>query len=1055
MKCNLFLHVVLGISVVLCGFSPDVRGEESIEYNRDIRPILAENCFACHGPDSAARKADLRLDKRDAALQAAAIAEGKPNESSLIQRIKSDDLEVVMPPPSTHKKISAEQLELLEKWIAAGGNYQPHWSYMAPQAKEPPAVTKENWIKNPIDRFVLSRLESMGLEPAPEADRTTLARRAALDVTGLPPTPEMLEEFLKDDRSDAYEKYVERLLQSERWGEHRGRYWLDYARYADSHGIHFDNFREIWAYRDWVIQAFNRNMPFDQFTIEQLAGDLLPNPTLDQKIATGFNRCNITTNEGGVIPEEYAVLYTRDRMETTSAVWLGTTANCAVCHDHKFDPLSAKETYSLAAFFNNTTQNPMDGNIKDTPPTIPVPLAEDRQRWSVIDGEIAEAQTQLNARRDAARSDFQTWTAAPETQSLFRNQRLPHEGLVFHLPLDDGEGRLLHYATENQIRSLRLPKDTQWQTGIVSAKGWTNQQEVVPEFSDVGDFERDKPFAIAVWIKLADPKQGGSVVARMNEAEIYRGWDVWLEQGKVGMHLVNKWPENALKTVTRESLAPNKWNHVVLNYNGSSKAEGIQIFVNGVKQTLDYPTNRLTETLHTDVPMKIGQRNASDKTPGTGVQDLRLYHREIQETEIRALATEARIAYLTSANVDRTDSDTEELFDWYLTQKDEAFKSQNQKLIGLKNEKEEIRRRGTIAHIMVERPDEPTAFILHRGEYDQRREQVKPAVPAILPPMDPALPRNRLGFAKWLMIPEHPLTSRVTVNRFWQEVFGTGIVRTSGDFGIAGELPVNQDLLDWLAIDFRTHGWDVKRFFYMMLTSASYRQSAQITDAKLVKDPDNRYLSRGPRFRMEAEMIRDYALFVSGLMTPKIGGPSVKPYQPDGVWEAVAMIGSNTRDYVREKGENLYRRSMYTFWKRSAPPASMEIFNATARETCTVRRDRTNTPLQALVTLNDPQYIEAARVLASGILKQAPDFDSRIKWLTLRVMSRELTAEEKQIVQQSLDDLLKHYQGQPAAAKELLQVGDAPQMPEISDAEVAAWTMVANELMNLDEVLNK
>jgi hypothetical protein len=356
---------------------------------------------------------------------------------------------------------------------------------------------------------------------------------------------------------------------------------------------------------------------------------------------------------------------------------------------------------------------------------------------------------------------------------------------------------------------------------------------------------------------------------------------------------------------------------------------------------------------------------------------------------------------------------------------------------------------------VVERPEEPTAFILHRGEYDQRREQVKPDVPAILPPMDPALPRNRLGFAKWLMTPEHPLTSRVTVNRFWQEVFGTGIVRTSGDFGIAGELPVNQDLLDWLAIDFRTHGWDVKRLFYMMLTSSTYKQSAQITDAKLVKDPDNRFLSRGPRFRMEAEMVRDYALFASGLMTPKIGGPSVKPYQPDGVWEAVAMIGSNTRDYVRDKGENLYRRSMYTFWKRSAPPASMEIFNAPARETCTVRRDRTNTPLQALVTLNDPQYIEAARVLASSILKQAADFESRIQLLTLRVMARELTAEEKQIVQQSLDDLLKHYQGQPAAAKELLQVGDAPQVPELVDAEVAAWTMVANEIMNLDEVLNK
>lgn len=1042
--------------LALAVFVPSASGyEESIEYNRDIRPILAENCFACHGPDSAARKGDLRLDQRDAAIEAAAIVEGKPAESSLIERIKSNDAELVMPPPSSHKKITPEQLALLEKWISAGATYQPHWSYIAPQPQAPPAVQQESWVKNPIDRFVLHRLEQMGLSPAPEADRFTLARRAALDITGLPPTPEMVDEFVNDPAPDAYEKYVERLLTSERWGEHRGRHWLDYARYADSHGIHFDNYREIWAYRDWVIQAFNRNLPYDQFTIEQLAGDLLPNPTLDQKIATGFNRCNITTNEGGVIPEEYAVLYTRDRMETTAAVWLGTTANCSVCHDHKFDPLSTKETYSLAAFFNNTTQNPMDGNIKDTPPTITVPLAEDRERWERIDAEISEAQTQLDMRREAARADFQTWTSQPDTQKQFRDYRAPSNSLVFHLPLDDGEGKSIHYATENQIRTLHLEKETKWQNGVLSAKAWENQTESVPEFTTIGDFDRNQPFSLALWVKLANPKQGGSVLARMNEADGFRGWDIWLEQGKIGTHLVNKWPENAIKSLTRDALSPNQWNHIVINYDGSSKAEGIKIFVNGVKQTVVASNNTLSETLHTDVPLKIGQRHASDKTPGTGVQDFRIYSRELTDEEVGALARDSRISYLVQAATGRSEADTQELFDWYLSRKDEAFKTSQQKLTALQNEKEDIRRRGTIAHIMVERAEEPSAFILNRGEYDQRREQVKPGVPAILPPMDEALPRNRLGFAKWLFTPDHPLTARVTVNRFWQEVFGTGIVRTSGDFGIAGELPVNQELLDWLAIDFRNNGWDVKRLFYLMLTSAAYRQAAEVTDVKLVKDPSNRFLSRGPRYRMDGEMVRDYALFVSGIMSPKIGGPSVKPYQPDGVWEAVAMIGSNTRDYVRDQGEGLYRRSMYTFWKRSAPPASMEIFNAPSRETCTVRRDRTNTPLQALVTLNDPQFIEAARVLASKVLQQSDNFDGRIKWLSKKILARELSIEETAIVRNSLDELQKHYQSVPTKASELLKVGDTPAIAELSEIEVAAWTMVVNELLNLDEVLNK
>jgi mono/diheme cytochrome c family protein len=1029
--------------------------QETIEYNRDIRPILAENCFACHGPDSAARKGDLRLDLRDAAIASKAIVEGKVSESAIIERILATDPDVVMPPPSTHKQIKPEQLELLKRWIENGAPYQPHWSFIPPVAVMPPATKNESWIKNPIDRFVLQRLESIGLEPAPEADRTTLARRAALDVTGLPPTPEMVDEFLKDTAADAYERYVDRLLQSDRWGEHRGRYWLDYARYADSHGIHFDNYREIWAYRDWVIKAFNANMPFDQFTIEQLAGDLLPNPTLDQKIATGFNRCNITTNEGGVIPEEYTVLYTRDRMETTSAVWMGLTANCAVCHDHKFDPISQRDTYSMAAFFNNTTQNTMDGNIKDTPPVIPVPLAEDRQRWSQIDPEITAAEQQLATRRAEAQTAFTAWNSNPETLQQYANPATPTNGLKFHLPLDEGQGKTLHFATENQVRRHLLPKETKWQAGAIAESGWVNQDDSVPQFADIGDFEKDKPFSIALWVKLADPNQAASLIARMDEASVYRGWDIWVESGKVGMHLVHKWPEDAFKTVTRDPLPLNRWNHIVINYDGTSQANGVSVYVNGEKKSMDAPVNVLKSTTRTTVPMKIGQRNSSAKTIGAGLQDLRIYDRLLTEAEAHELSGTARTGYLVQRGASRSEAEASELFDWYLAQKDEQFVKISQQIASLRQEKEAIRSRGTIAHVMNEKSEPAIAFILQRGEYDKRLDQVAADTPKILPPMAADLPRNRLGFAKWMMSVEHPLTARVTVNRYWQEAFGTGLVRTTGDLGVSGELPINQDLLDWLAIDFRDNGWDVKRLFRLMLTSATYRQAAEITDSKLVKDPDNRLLSRGPRFRMEAEMVRDYALFASGLLSSKIGGPSVKPYQPDGVWEAVAMIGSNTRDYVREKGENLYRRSMYTFWKRSAPPASMEIFNAPSRETCTVRRERTNTPLQALVTLNDPQFVEAARALAQLVMTNASDRDARLNLLSKRVLLRELTAEEREVVHQSLEDLTAHYKSQPEAAKELLKVGDHPVNVELDSAELAAWTMIANELFNLDETINK
>jgi hypothetical protein len=1029
----------------------------AVEYNRDIRPILSENCFACHGPDSASRKADLRLDRREVAIEMGAIVPGDPEGSELIARIGSADHDEVMPPPATKKTLTAEQKELLQRWVKAGAEYQPHWSLIAPKRPEPPAVKAPSWVRNPIDRFVLARLEAEGLAPAPEADRRTLARRLSLDLTGLPPDPAVVEAFVRDEAPDAYERLVDRFIDSLAWGEHRARYWLDAARYADTHGIHIDNYREIWAYRDWVIRAFNQNKRFDRFTLEQLAGDLLPGATLDQQVASGFNRCNITTSEGGAIDEEYLVLYARDRTETTSQVWMGLTAGCAVCHDHKFDPISQKEFYSLAAFFNNTTQPAMDGNVKDTPPVVVVPRREDRERWSKLDGELAAVRKQLDARKPAARAEFDRWLASASPLALA--SLIPADGLKLHALFGEGSGRSVLVSVDGRPRPLELKeKSAAWvENGQLAARALKTGREGVDLGAPGESFEKGQAFSYGAWVKNPRARQTGAIFSRMESGPGYRGWDLFLDRGRPAVHVVHQWPQDGLKVVAKEALAPGEWAHVFATYDGSGKASGVQIYINGRAQEKEVQADALKGSIRTAVGLTVGRRQADSPIAGLVIQDLRLYGRALSAAEVGRLASTTRATWLVSRPVDRRSSgETQELLAWWLPTFDAQYAGLAENLARLEQEHLAIRSRATIAHVMHERNQPPMAYVLFRGEYDKRRDKVTPATPAALPPMPAELPRNRLGLAQWLLRPEHPLTARVTVNRFWQEVFGTGLVRTSGDFGITGELPSHPELLDWLAVDFREAGWDVKALFRQIVTSATYRQAAAATPEKIARDPDNRLLSRGPRFRMDAEMVRDYALASSGLLVEKIGGPSVRPYQPEGVWEAVAMPGSNTRDYRMDHGAGLYRRSVYTFWKRAAPPASMEIFNAPTREICTVRRERTNTPLQALVTLNDPQFIEAARNLAERALKQSGSaVEDRARFLAERLLARPLRPEEGQVVQQAQADLLAYYQGHPDDARSLLGVGESKPDPTLDPAALAAWTMVANELMNLDEVLNK
>ncbi|MCA9234970.1 MAG: DUF1553 domain-containing protein [Planctomycetales bacterium] len=1025
-----------------------------LSYNDDIRPILSDGCFSCHGPDSASRQADLRLDQRDCAVELGAIVAGAPDESELIRRITSTDEYEVMPPPELKKTLTAEQIEILTRWIREGAEYEPHWSLIPPVRPELPPVPDESWVRNPIDRFVAARLSAESLEPRPEADRRQLARRVSLDLTGLPPEPELVDRFVADERPDAYEQLVEELLQSPRWGEHRGRYWLDVARYADTHGIHFDNFREMWSYRDWVIAAFNRNQPFDEFTIENLAGDLLPNATLEQRIGSGFNRCNITTNEGGIIDEEYLVLYARDRTETTSVAWLGLTAGCAVCHDHKFDPLTQREFYALSAFFNNTTQEAKDGNIKDTPPVEMAPLAADRPRYRELLAEQSAAETLLQQRRDEATPEFHDWLAAADVAN--RDSWLPADGLHLYAPLDEG-AETLSYVLDGAPQAATKPEGVAWTDGGLLRKAIALAGSAALGIPDAGDFQRDSAFSAAAWVKLSSADQSGALLARMDNDNDYRGWDLWVENGRVGSHIINRWPDSAIKVIAKQPLAVDRWTHVAISYDGSSTAGGVSVYIDGERQDVDIAADGLKDSIHTAVPLKIGQRHTGQQLPGAALHDVRVYRRALGATDALGLANAERLETLLNQPADqRNPADVDAVYKWWLAAFDEPYRQANATLTKLQDERRRIEARGTVALVMHERDEAAEAYVLMRGEYDQRGERVEPDTPAMLPPFPADLPRNRLGLAQWIVDERNPLTARVAVNRFWQEVFGTGLVASAGDFGVTGQLPSHRELLDWLAVEFRESGWDVKQLFRLMVTSATYRQSAAASPELIDRDPENRLLARGPRYRMDAEMVRDAALATSGLLAPRIGGPSVKPYQPPGVWEAVAITGSNTRDYVRDDGESLYRRSMYTFWKRSAPPASMDIFNAPSRETCTVVRERTNTPLQALATLNDVQFVEAARVLASRAVAEAGDgFDDRVNFIAERLLSRSLTADELAVLRANFDSLREHYQADPEAARQLVSYGESAAGGDLPADELAAWTMTASVVMNTDEFLNK
>lgn len=1035
-------------------------GRAELSFNQDIRPILADACFHCHGPDPGTRKAGLRFDTEAGFFDPSSgptVIKGKPDESPLYQRLISTDPEEIMPPPESHKVLKPAEIALLRAWITEGAPWQPHWSLIPPTRPVPPPVKTTGWVTNPIDAFVLARLEAMGLEPAAPADAHALIRRLSLDLTGLPPSPDLVARFLPQPpattlSAEATSQLIDELLKSPAYGEHRARYWLDAARYADTHGLHFDKPREMWPYRDWVVKAFNRNQPFDQFTVEQIAGDLLPNPTEDQRVATGLQRCNITTNEGGTIDEENLANYAADRVQTLGWVYMGLTTNCAQCHDHKFDPISQRDYYSLAAFFRNTTQKPKDGNVKDgLGPILVLPTEADRPRWQALPQEIAAAKTQMQENRKLASAEFDQWLASAKPEDL--DNDLPTKDLVAHLPLNEGIGSEVT-GTCGTPRTVKALGEVTWKPDGKIGPAPVMKTNGTFELGEVGDFEKDQSFSYGAWVRAGKVGLSGGILARMDEKGGFRGWDLFQNDSNYSVHIINTWPENAIKVSTRRpSIKPGVWQHVFVTYDGSGKAQGVKLYVDGVEAELTIAANSLKGSIKTTTPTRVGQRSHVQVFHEGGVQDVRIYARRLNPEEIKTIAKVGPLREILASSK-KGPKQKEALFDHYLVTRHAGFQTASALNQKLEAELAAIKARSPITHVQEEKMDsKPMANILMRGAYDKPGDQVEAAVPAALGRLSESAPKNRLGLAQWLVSDANPLTARVTVNRMWQELFGSGLVKTSEDFGIMGTAPTHPELLDWLAVEFRESGWDVKRLYKLMLTSSTYRQSAVSTPEKIEKDRDNALLSRGPRFRMDAEMIRDYALAASGTLSPRMGGPGTMPYQPENIWE---VVGLGTEKYTQDKGENLYRRTLYNFWKRMAHSPNMDIFNAPSREVCAVRRDRTNTPLQALVTLNDIQFVEAARRLAEKLLHSgAANTADRLNALSQRVLCRPLRAQEREILTSALSDLQAHYQSQPADANALVSVGESKAPENLNPVELAAWTMVCNQVMNLDEALNK
>jgi hypothetical protein len=1015
-----------------------------VDFARDVRPILAHHCFGCHGPDEKARKTGLRLDVRDVAIQKKAIVPHDAARSKLVSRITDPDEDRVMPPPESKRPLNDRQRQILKTWVEQGATYAQHWAFTPPKRPDVPAIDDPD-IHNPIDVFVRHRLAKEGLVPAREADKRTLIRRVTLDLTGLPPTPAEVDAFLADDSPGAYEKAVDRLLASPRYAERMAMAWLDAARYADTNGFNNDEDRTQWPWRDWLIRSFAANQPYDRFVVEQLAGDLLPNPTLDQKVATAFLRNQVHNTEGGIIPEEYRVEYVADRVHTTATVFLGLSMQCARCHDHKYDPISQKEYYQFFGFFQNISDKQASyANFVGAEPVIKVPSAEQHARKKALDERRAELEKRLKDRESAATAAMAAWE---KNLTLEDRKKLAGAGMLLRVPLDETSGTAV--ATSVPAVKGTVRGNAKWDSGkIGNALDCDGNTWVEIPGGPVPD--GDAPFSVSVWV-YPTASDLLAVASKMDDGDAHRGWDVLLEGGRVSTHLVHHWPDNGLKVLTKSAMSANAWHHILVTHDGSKKGAGVRVYVDGKPQETETTNDTLRDTTHTDKPFHIGRRGASLPFKGK-LDEVQLYGLALTADNAAQLAAgkapDLADTLLAVSPDKRTPPQAAQVRRFYLDRIDAEYGKLKAELADASRQKSELEKALPVVMVMEELPKPRELFVLKRGQYDARGEAVAVGVPGIFPPL-PARPQaaNRLDLAHWLVAPEHPLTARVAVNRWWQMYFGTGLVKTVEDFGTTGELPSHPELLDWLATELVRTGWDVKAMQRLIVTSATYRQESRTTKELAERDPENRLLARGPRQRLSAETVRDNALAISGLLAERIGGPSVKPYQPPGLWEDVTV--ERRGRYVADKGDGLYRRSMYTFWKRTCPPPGLATFDAPNREVCVARRAVTNTPLQALVLLNDPTYVEAARKLAERMMRVGLDIGFQ------RAVARSPTDDEKQILMRIYAEALTRFRKDPEAAKKLLSVGESPRDVALNEAELAAWTAVASTILNLDETITK
>jgi hypothetical protein len=1024
--------------------------QEPVDFLFEVRPILSEHCYACHGPDDRARKADLRLD-RPAALRAplasgdSLITPGKPDESELVRRLVTADESEVMPPPSSKNPLSPQQVDTLRRWIAEGARLpeQSHWAFNPISA--PPLPTAATASRNPIDQFVESRLARVGLSPTGPARRETLLRRLSLDLTGLPPTPEEIQAFVNDPSPEAYAREVERLLASPRRGERLANDWLDLARYADTYGYQSDVDRDMSPYRDWVIRAFNQNLPYDQFIIWQIAGDLLPQPTREQYLATAFNRLHRQTNEGGSIEEEFRNEYVADRVHTFGTAFLGLTLECSRCHDHKYDPIRQADYYRLAAFFNNIDESGLYSHFTRATPTPTLLLypdgAEDRHAG------LLDQRDRLEARLAAVRKE-----TLEKQQSQFPGSPVavpvPEESDRF--PFDEANPAA---NTREEQRPAQLVDGPEVVPGRMGQALRFNGDNSV-QLKGVGAFRRTDPFSFSLWLKPGE-RQERAVVLHRSRAWTdsgSRGYELVLDQGRVSFALIHFYPGNALHVRSEVELPVGEWSHVVATYDGSSRAGGMALYLNGDRLAVEV----IRDNLYRDI---VHRGEWGDDTGGVEltlagrfrdagfrkgeIDELRVFSRELTGLEARRLFVPADNSEVTASAAE-----------WaaHEASRAEPVRGAIQELTAVRQAENDLVTGIREIMVMKELPWRRKTWVLRRGVYDQRGDEVEPGTPEGIFPLPAGVPPNRLGLAEWLVSPRNPLTARVLVNRIWRLHFGRGIVPTQEDFGNQGQLPSHPELLDWLANWVINNGWDLQGLQRLIVTSAAYQRSSIAPAETLAADPENKWLARGPRHRLAAEQIRDSALAAAGLLSGRVGGASARPYQPAGLWEEAGT----GKSYTPDKGEGLYRRSLYTFWRRTAPPPTMLTFDATSREVCTAKRESTATPLQSLVLLNDPQYVEAARVLAERVLAQKlPEGPARIEAIVVAVLGRQPTSREQQILGALGEEQRTWFREHPAEAIQLLSVGEQPRGETWPADELAALTVVAATCLNHDEFVMK